>query len=243
MRLLLTNTEPVGGYVMSTMRASLVVLSLSLVSGCGSESGFKESLELVVDEKVAIKLESSDPQKSLHKSNGELLSLIAASCELPHRIQEARRPSTDAAVAVTGSLASVTREHRQTLSGGTVSDGSSNKLGILSQKQTATMSKEGGREIKSNSTFSSAIPLTHLTADMLREQGVDFARVGDLNSHMALYEHLRSKYKLQSKAGISYRKVSISSTENGSEESVVTVFMSDEKLKCTEAIVKTSATR
>ena len=240
-RLLITYTEIVRSYVMSTKRVSLVVLSLSLVSGCGSENGFKESVEVFDDEKVVIKLESSDPQKSLQKSNGELLSLIAASCELPHRIHEARRPSTDAAVVVTGSLASATLEHKQALSSSAVSDGSSNKLGLSSQK--ATISSRSGSEIKSTSTFLSAIPLTPLTPDMLREQGVDFAKVGDLNSHMALYEHLRSKYKLQSKAGVIYRKVSMSSTENGSEESVVSVLISDKKFKCTEAIVKTSASR
>jgi len=223
------------------MRTSLVVLSLSLVLGCGSESRFNESLELVVDEKVAIKLESNDPQKSLQKSNGELLTLIAASCELPHRIREARGPSTDAAVAVAGSFASSTREHRQAVTSSGVSDGSSDKLGLLSQKMT--MSSMSGGEIKSTSEFSSAIPLKPLTPDMLREQGVDVARVSDLNSHMAFYEHLRSKYRLQSKAGVVYRKVSVSAKGSGPEESVVTVLISDERLVCKEAIVRTSASR
>jgi hypothetical protein len=228
------------GYVMSGMRASLVVLSLSLVSGCGSESGFKESLELVVEEEVAIKLESSDPQESLHKSNGELLSLIAASCELPHRIQQARQLSTNATVSASGTFASATRDLSPSANSNAGSDAVSDKLGILSQR--VSMETMTGGKVESVSTRKSAVPLTPITPDMLLDLDVDTARVGDLNSHMALYDYLRSKHKLQSKGGIVYRRVAMSAEGNGSEESVVLVAISDEKLRC-EEIIKTSTSQ
>lgn len=226
---------------MSATRASLAALSLSLISGCGSQSGFKESIELVVDEKVAIKVTISELHQSLQKSNGELLSLISASCELPHRIQEVITPSTDAAVAVKGSSASATRDHIQGMNSSARSDRSANKLGLLSQKMTMSSESEG--EVKLTSTYISSIPLKPLTPDMFREQGVELAEVGGLNSHMAFYEHLRSKHKLQSEAKIVYRKVSMNATGNGSEESVVRVEISDDKLRCEKIVSRNHTLR
>ena len=225
---------------MSGMRVSLVVLSLSLVSGCGSENGFKESLELVVDEKVAIKLESKDPKKSLHKSNGELLSLVAASCELPHRIQRARQLSTNATVSASGTFAPATRDLSPSANSNAGSDVVSDKLGLLSQR--VSMETMTGDKVESISTLKSAVPLTPFTPDILLDLDVDTARVGDLNSHMALYDYLRAKHRLQSKGGIAYRKVAMSAKGNGSEESVVLVAISDEKFRC-EEIIKTSTSQ
>lgn len=150
-------------------------------------------------------------------------------------------PSTDAAVAVTGGSALVTREHSEALGSSASSDGSANKLGLLSQRMTMSSLSEG--EIKSASTSTSAIPLKPLTPDMLREQGVDFAEADALNSHMAFYAYLRSKHTLQSEAGVVYRKVSMNATGNGSQESVVRVVISDDKLRCEKIISRNSPSR
>ena len=235
--------ETIGGRTMLVMRLPHVILLLLLVSGCGSENGFKETLELVVDEKVVIKSETGDPQNSLHKSHGELLSLIFASCDLPHRIQESKELTADATVAVSEGLASATREDRQAPTSSSFSDGSSDRLGLMSQK--ATMSSMAGGKVESSSTSLSAMPLTLLTPDMLRELDVDVTKVGDrdLNSHMALHGHLRSNYNLQSKAGLIYRKVSMSAKGNSSEESVVHVLIADKKLNCKQIITETSTSR
>jgi len=243
--------EIIGGRTMSVMRTSLVtvmrtslvILPLLLVSGCGSESGFKETLEVVVDEKVVIKSETGDPQNSLHKSHKELLSLISASCDLPHRIQESKRLSADGTVAVSGGLTSATREYRQAPTSSSFSDGSSDRLGFMSQK--ATTSSMAGGKVESSSTLLSAMPLTPLTPEMLRELDVDLVKVGDsdLNSHMAFHDYLSSKHNLQSKAGLAYRKVSMSAKGNGSEESVVHVLIADQKLNCKQIIIETSTSR
>ena len=239
--LFISDTEAVGGYVMSRMQASLAFLALSLASGCGSESGFKEGFEVVVDEKVAVKLETTDPQQSLHKLNEELLTLLSASCELPHRIQAAVTPSTNAAVTVIDSSASATREHGEVLPSRAASDESTNRLGLLSQKMT--MSSASEEEVKSTLTSISAILLKPLTPEILRAQGVGFSGADDLNPHMAFYEYLRSNYGLQSEARVFYRKASMNATGNGSEELVFRVVISDDKLRCEKVISRNVPSR
>jgi len=60
---------------------------------------------------------------------------------------------------------------------------------------------------------------------------------------MVFYEYLRSKRKLQSEAGVIYRKVSMNPIGSGSKELVFRVVISDDRVRCEKVISRNSTSR